>query len=92
MLDELSKTNNEKIREILNYIRSKKTFTIRTAEFKTQMEIRNNINYVESTAAVATAIDQKCLAVLGERVLESQLIDQFRNIIIRPDEIQELIE
>ena len=91
LLDELSKTNNEKIREILNYIRSKKTFTIRTAEFKTQMEIRNNVNYVEATAAVATAIDQKCLAVLGERVLESQLIDQFRNIIIRPDEIQELI-
>lgn len=92
LLEELSRTDNGKIREILNYIGLKKVFTIRTAEFKTQMEIRNNVDYVEPATAVATAIEQKCLVVLGEQALESRLIDKFGNIIIRPDEIQKLIE
>lgn len=92
LLEELSRTDNTKIREVLDFIKSKKVFSIQSAGFKTQIEIRNNADYVEPAAAVAIGTEQDCLIVLGDPEIERRLVDKFKHTIIRVNEIKGLLE
>lgn len=92
LLDELSRTNNQRIRDLLDYIKGHEVFSFFSAGFKVQMEVRNTIPYSETAATVATGIEKQCLVILGEPCLEKELIDRYGNVIIRANEIGELFE
>ena len=64
---------------------------IHSAVFKPQLEVRNVTDYTESAAAVALGVEQDCLVIIGDPVVDRELIDHFGNKIIRSSQIQELL-
>ena len=92
LLEELSRTNNPKIRILLNYLKICKKIGIYSAGFKAQLEVRNAARYFEPASTVAVAVEKDCLMVYGEPVVDEQLVEHFGNRIIRVNEIGNLID
>lgn len=88
LLEELSITDNQKIRDIAGFIRSNQNIDIESAGFKTQVEIRKIVPYTEMAATIAIAKEKDCLAVMGEPDLELKFIDRFGSDIVRVNEIE----
>lgn len=59
--------------------------------FKPQLEVRNVTDYVEPAAAVALGVEQDCLVIIGDPVVDRTLIDHFGSKIIRINQLQELL-
>lgn len=91
-LDELTKVNNNKLRAMLNYIKSNAKCHIISAGFRAQIDIRNHIEYNEIAAAIALGIEQNCLVVLGEPDIDRRVIEYYKQKIIRVNEIDKLFE
>lgn len=91
LLDELSKTNNHRIRILTMYLKDCPNVHIRSAAFKPQLEVRNVTDYTEPAAAVALGVEQDCLVIIGDPVVDGGLIDHVGNKIIRSSQIQELL-
>ena len=92
LLDELSRTDNQKIRELLDYVKGHDVFTMYSASFKSQMEVRNVVVYSEPTSAVAVSIEKKCIAILGDPDLDRGTVEKFGSRIVRVTEIGKLFE
>ena len=92
LLDELSRTDNQKIRELLDYVKAHDVFTMYSASFKSQMEVRNAVVYSEPTSAVAVSIEKKCIAILGDPDLDRGTVEIFGSRIVRVTEIGKLFE
>lgn len=92
LFEELSRTNNIKIRILLNYLKSCSKVHIYSAGFKSQLEVRNVAQYFESASTIAVAFEKDCLAVYGEPVVDEELVSHFENRIIRSNELVKLIE
>lgn len=91
LLDELSKTNNNKIRIILGYLKASDKVKINSAKFKAQLEVRNIAEYTEPSSAVAVAVEKNCLMIYGEPEVDGKLIEYYGNRIIRINELDKLI-
>ncbi len=92
LLDELSRTDNQKIRELLDYVKAHDVFTMYLASFKSQMEVRNAVVYSEPTSAAAVSIEKKCIAILGDPDLDRGMVEIFGSRIVRVTEIGKLFE
>ena len=92
LFEELSRTNNIKIRVLLNYLKSCSKVHIYSAGFKSQLEVRNVAQYFEPASTIAVALEKDCLFVYGEPAVDSKLIEHFENRIIRSNELVRLIE
>jgi len=91
LLEELSRTNNLKIRIILSYIKVSDNIYIYSAGFKAQLEVRNITQYSEAASTIGVAIEKDCLAVYGEPVVDEKLIEHFGNRIIRVSDLDNLL-
>lgn len=91
LLEELSKTNNLKIRIILEYIQLSDNTHIYTAGFKSQLEVRNVAQYHEFASTVAVAIEKDCVAVYGDPIVDDSIIEHFRNRIVRVNDLESLL-
>lgn len=93
LFDDLSKTGNDKIREILDFIGSEPSIRLQSAGFKAQMPVRNAVErYSESAAAVAVGKEQDALIILGDPKLAPQLIEKYRHTILRVNELETLLD
>lgn len=93
LLEELSRTNNSKIRHVLDSIENnREMFVLESADFTTQIEIRNAVKYTEIAAAVAIGVQKDCLVILGEPSLDSHIIDRYKQRIVRVNEMHRLME
>lgn len=92
LLDELSQTNNEKLHALLGFIRGNDIFRLQSANFHTQLEVRNKVDYDEPATAVAMSVEKDCIAILGEPEINSTLVDRFRDRVIRVSDIERLFE
>ena len=90
LFEELSRTNNVRIRILLNYLKRCSKIHIYSAGFKAQLEVRNVARYFEAAAAVAVAVEKDCFVVYGEPVADNDLIDHFGKRIIRVNEMNRL--
>lgn len=90
LLEELSKTDNQKIRDIMNFLETSQNVHLESAGFKTQIEVRNSVPYTEMAAVIAIAKEKDCLVILGEPDLGLKFIDKFGKDIIRINEIENL--
>lgn len=91
LLDELSQTNNEKLHDLLGYIRAESVFRLQSANFRTQLEVRDKVIYDEAASAVAMGIEKDCITILGEPELNSGLVAKYKSRIIRVSDIEMLI-
>ena len=91
LLEELSKTNNLKIRIILEYIQLSDNIHIYTAGFKSQLEVRNVAQYHEFASTIAVAIEKDCVAVYGDPIVDDSIIEHFRNRIVRVNDLESLL-
>lgn len=92
LLEELSKTNNHKIRVLTAFLKTCNNVHIHSAGFQSQLEVRNVARYIEPAAAVAVGVEQDCLAVIGDPIVDQELIDHFGSKIIRSNQIQQLLD
>lgn len=92
LLEELSRTDNPKIRILLDYLKVCNKIDICSAGFKAQLEVRNVAPYSESASAVAVAVEKDCLMVYGEPDVDEQLVEHFGKRIIRVNEMRKLLE
>lgn len=91
LLEELSRTNNPRIRILLKYLKLCTKIKIYSAGFKAQMEVRNVARYFEPESTVAIAVEKNCLMIYGEPVVDEQLVEHFGNRIIRVNQVEELM-
>ena len=92
LLEELSRTNNVRIRILLDYLKICNKVKIYSAGFKAQIVVRNVVQYFEPESAVAVAVEKDCLMLYGEPIVDKELIEHFGNRIVRINDINELIE
>lgn len=88
LLEELSRTNNQKIRDIMNFLESSHNIYLESAGFKTQIEVRNLVSYTEIAAVIAIAKEKDSMVIMGEPDLGLKFIDRFGRDIIRINEIE----
>ena len=92
LLDDLAKTGSDKVREILDFIGSEPNIRLQSAGFKAQMPVRNAVErYSETAAAVAVGKEQDALIVLGDPKLAPQLVERYRHLILRVNELENLL-
>jgi hypothetical protein len=65
---------------------------LQSPKFETQLQIRENAEYYEPCSTIAMAIEAEVPAVIGEPMLGQNVIDGFKNYIIRPEEIERMME
>ena len=92
LLDEISRTNNNKLRELLDFIKNLDNVQLFSAGFKTQITVRNVTLYTEMAGAVAAGIEEDCLTILGEPDMDKALVEKFSNRIIRFTDMDKLFE
>lgn len=91
LLEELSRTDNPKLRIILSFLKAADNIHIYSAGFKAQLEVRNAAPYFEPASTVAVAVEKDCVVIYGEPVVNAQLIERFGNRIIRVSEMDNLL-
>lgn len=92
LLDDLAKTGSDKVREILDFIGSEPNIRLQSAGFKAQMPVRNAVErYSETAATVAVGKEQDALIVLGDPKLAPQLVERYRHLILRVNELENLL-
>ena len=91
LMEELSRTNNDKLRAMLDYLKTCITVNIYSAGFEAQLDVRNVAIYSEPASTVAIAVEQDCVAVYGEPIVDDKLVAHFSNRIIRVNQLKELI-
>ena len=91
LLEELSRTGNQRIRIILNYLKACDNIHIYSAGFKAQLEVRNVTDYFEPESTVAVAAEKDCIFVYGEPDINKILIKQFGNRIIRISDLDKIM-
>ena len=87
MLDEITHFKNENIEVILAYLESAAHVKLQSPRFETQLQIRENAEYNEPCSTIAMAVEVGVPAVIGEPMLGWDVIDRFKNYIVRPTEI-----
>lgn len=92
LLEELSRTNNTKIRIILSYLKAADNIQIYSAGFKAQLEVRNVAPYFEPASTVAVAVEKDCTVIYGEPIVDNPLIEHFGSRIVRVNELDNLLE
>ena len=92
LLEELSRTDNVRIRILLEYLKICNKVKIYSAGFKVQIVIRNVTQYFEPESTVAVAVEKDCLMLYGEPIVDKELIEHFGNRIVRINDINKLIE
>ena len=92
MLEEITHFKNENIEVILAYLESAEHVKLQSPKFETQLRIRENVKYYEPCSTVAMAIEAEIPAVIGEPMLIQSLIDGFKNYIVRPDDLEKMME
>lgn len=92
MLDEITHFKNENIEVILAYLESADHVKLQSPKFETQLQIRENAEYYEPCSTIAMAIEAEVPAVIGEPMLGQNVIDGFKNYIVRPGEIERIME
>lgn len=92
LLEELSRTDNIRIRILLEYLKICNKVKIYSAGFKAQIVVRNVIQYFEPESTVAVAVEKDCLMLYGEPIVDKELIEHFGNRIVRINDINKLIE
>ena len=92
MLEEITHFKNENIEVILEYLESAEHVKLQSPNFETQLRIRENVKYYEPCSTVAMAIEAEIPAIIGEPMLIQSLIDGFKNYIVRPDDLEKMME
>lgn len=92
LLDELSRTGNQRIRTILNYLKASEKMHIYSAGFKAQLEVRNVTDYFEPESTAAVAVEKDCIFVYGDPVVNEKLIERFGKQIIRISDLDKVIK
>ena len=92
MLEEITHFKNENIEVILAYLESAEHVKLQSPNFETQLRIRENVKYYEPCSTVAMAIEAEIPAIIGEPMLIQSLIDGFKNYIVRPDDLEKMME
>jgi len=92
MLEEITHFKNENIEVILAYLESAEHVKLQSPKFETQLRIRKNVKYYEPCSTVAMAIEAEIPAIIGEPMLIQSLIDGFKNYIVRPDDLEKMME
>lgn len=92
LLEELSRTDNVRIRILLDYLKICNKVKIYSAGFKAQIVVRNVTRYFEPESTVAVAVEKDCLMLYGEPIVDKELIEHFGNRIVRINDINKLIE
>lgn len=91
LFEELSRTNNMKIRRLLDFLDKCDKICIYSAGFKAQLQVRNVVKYFEPASTVAIGVEKECIVIYGEPIVDKDLIGHFINRIIRINEIESLI-
>lgn len=92
MLEEITHFKNENIEVILAYLESAEHVKLQSPNFETQLRIRENVKYYEPCSTVAMAIEAEIPAIIGESMLIQSLIDGFKKYIVRPDDLEKMME
>ncbi|MDD3339253.1 MAG: hypothetical protein PHS82_10405 [Lachnospiraceae bacterium] len=79
------------VHQVLEYIETHQNVLIRSADFKHQIEIRENLDYDETASVIAIAYEKGCPVVLGEPELKQPIIDNYSQMIVRANMFKELL-
>ena len=91
MLDEITHFKNENIEVILAYLESAAHVKLQSPRFETQLQLRENAKYYEPCSTIAMAVEAGVPAVIGEPMLRQDVIDGFKNYIVRPGEMERMM-
>ncbi len=92
MLDEMCHYENVYLHSVIAYLEILENVKIQSPEFEAQIIIRDKTEYCEAGSAIAMAIEEKIPVIIGEPSLRMNLIDSFKDYIIRPYEIEKVVE
>lgn len=91
MLEEITHFKNENMEVILAYLESAEHVKLQSPNFEVQLKVRENVNYYEPCSTIAMAVEAEIPAIIGETMLAQNLIDRFKNYIVRPDDLEEMM-
>ena len=92
LLENLSRTGNKKIREILDFLALGVNIRLQSAGFKEQVKIRNITPYYETAATVAIGKEQNSLIVLGNPKIDPNVIEKFAQGMIRVTDLKGMVK
>ena len=85
MLEEMCRYENLYFTSALAYFEGLDNLKIVSPDFEHQLQVREVISaYDEPSCTLALALEKQCIAVLGEPNLQKELIQTFKEIIVRP--------
>lgn len=91
MLEEMCHYENLYFTSALAYFEVLDNLKIVSPDFEYQLKVRDTgAEYFEPCSTVAIALEKNCAAVIGEPLLSRELINGFREIIVRPCDYDQL--
>lgn len=91
LLDEITQYHNVPVRNALEFLEKTNHVQILSAGFEYQLKVRDKTRYDEPAGTIAIAEEKMCIAVLGEPLLEHEMIEAYKNIIVRITDMQQVV-
>ena len=90
--EEFSRTHDDMVKNLLDYLRNNEKVKIWSGGFKAQLEVRNVIDrYFELASTIALSIEKECLVVFGDPEVDMEIVNHFGNRLVRVDDFVELM-
>ena len=84
MLEEMCHYENRYLESVIAYLEILSNVKLQSPDFEHQLLVRERAEYYEPCSTVALALELGCPAVVGEPMLDNDMIVNFKNMIIRP--------
>lgn len=75
---------NRHLESVIAYLEILSNVKLQSPDFEHQLLVREKAEYYEPCSTAALALELGCPAVVGEPMLDNDMIVNFKNIIIRP--------
>ena len=92
MLEEMTHYKNDYLESIIAYLEVADNVKLQSPEFEAQLMVREVSDYFEPCSTIAMAVEAGVPAVIGASDIDETVFEKFKNYIIRPSDIEDIMK
>lgn len=83
MLDDMCHFKNVYLESVIAYLENMDNIKLQSPDFVHQLQVRDKTTYDEPCSTIAMALEAGCPAIVGEPMIATDVINEFKDILIR---------
>lgn len=91
MLEEMTHYKNDYLESVIAYLEVADNVKLQSPEFEAQLMVRDVSDYFEPCSTIAMALETGVPAVIGASDIDETVFKKFKNYIIRPNDIDNVM-